>query len=90
MIPDLRGCEKHGLTDWASWWSWRDQKNRYYCRACRRESPAYCADKKPRGKIRHYHQTHCVKGHLKTPWTWKMYGGHVRCVTCAKAKSRNG
>jgi hypothetical protein len=58
-----------------------------YCKECRTSTPAfkkYYAAKHPtsRGRIRKYGHPQCVKGHVKTPWTWREYGGHLRCMTC--------
>lgn len=44
----------------------------FYCQACRRAKRGQRARTERR----------CRYGHLKTPWTWRLYGDGHRCLTC--------
>ena len=73
-VPDLRGCQEHGLRDWAVY-RYASGRTEQRCLACYRERNARTHNNGPR----------CRKaGHLKTPWTWRRYGPHQfgRCLPC--------
>ena len=73
-MPDLCGCDRgHPPEEIGRTWSKRDGNWHFYCRACirARVSPT------------HYNGERCHKrGHLKTPWTWRVYRGVGRCMAC--------
>lgn len=78
IVPDLLGCGRHDASEMSKV---RDhtQGYRWYCRACRREKEA----------SRHYNELRCYKrGHLKTPWSWRIYSGVGRCTECVKIARR--
>jgi hypothetical protein len=72
--PDLLGCPEHGLADWSTYGAER----RSYCRACRRA----------RESATHFGGPRCQRGHLKTPWTWRLYSAGFRCLTCEYERRR--
>lgn len=46
------------------------------CLACQRA----------RQSATHFGGPRCRRGHLKTPWSWRTYGGKVRCVSCVRGR----
>jgi len=69
----MRGCETHGLADFRVY-RYANGRVEKRCLACQRERTAAF----------HYNGPRCRKGHLKTPWNWRLYSGLWRCMACHK------
>ena len=78
ILPDLR-CERCGRP--RSFYVTKDGRRAGYCNFCRREAAR-------RQGVRVIDHARCPSGHPKTPWNYRVYGGTVRCVECAKASVR--
>lgn len=79
MMPDLMGCEEHGMIDWQVY-APRTRPSFGRCLVCTRNKASRT----------HYNGPKCVNGHLKTPWTWVVSRstGYRRCRPCNLAYSR--
>lgn len=79
ILPDSR-CEIHG-EEFVMYLSSDRGRPLYkkYCRACRRER-----DRARNGGLTRNSplDPYCKRGHPKTPFNYRFYGGMKRCVTC--------
>lgn len=80
MVPDLRGCELHGMAEWQVY----ERKHRASSGSCLICQRALYHKRKGKGRGP-YNGTHCVAGkHLKTPWSWVRTKQGWTCVTCQR------
>ena len=78
-------CIEHGSAE-ISGYVGKDGYTRRYCLKCRRER------NKARGVVRHHRDApRCIRGHVKTPRTWRSYIGrrgtklnqrYSKCLPC--------
>lgn len=84
ILPDLRGCEVHGMAEWVIY-HYPPRAPMGRCLACQR---TLYHRTKGRGRGP-YMGERCVNGHPKTPWTWVPNGTrHMYCRTCADQSAR--
>ena len=86
ILPDSR-CEVHGETLALYHTVNRGRPiAKTYCRSCRNEY-----ERAKRNSPQPHHSPlspRCRRGHPKTPFNHRRYGGIVRCVPCAREQGR--